>query len=720
MIGPVVVSSQDALGSTQTQVLGVTGGTSGQVSDVSLGLVDVATVVVVRAPYLVTDRLSFGERTIGSVLHPGAKAGVAADTLTFVDAACRSQVPTSADALLFTNAATVAAAKAIHDALTLVDVATAIHVGGVGAIDALSLQESVAFVLVHGDPRWVYTPFVGTGAAGNPTPPGPLVGPTEGIGTCRFVYPTTSPTVTVPLRSPEFGNKDRLQFNRISRESRGGTLVVFADPMWPKVETQVLTFIGLSFTQSQVLLTSFGPPRSGSGLRRLGGALIGRASSPIRLTPWCRTAAARCTPASLEFECQLPLGSHESAACFKSAAPYRLLQTTTLLPIPQFGDQEANLDTVSRKLAMDGTRYTYVKRRGGRRKLRWIFQLSRNKGLELRAFIQSYFASADQGGGPQRPRLGGQFHEQPVRVRHDGHGPPGDRADAPRRNAANRHRVRGSGTVMVRTISSNGSERRWRNSLATNRSTSWRWTGRRRCPAAVRGPHDSDGAGTIPGKIVETRRSGRRHRHYHATTTPRSKSASRWTTRTARSRRSSTVRHPQANGAHLPVVHRPGLERQVPGVRWAHQYAGQLERARPHGQDHGGSQIEDKEIGFSAEEGKFPYIPSDLVGKAWPMVFGTVYDYPALHIPFGVSGITLQGVGILTDEDAYLNSPLYGNGTNIDYNLNRSMAKQMLHWGVLNAAAGCWMGVDSEKEADYRSQANKIMEQLTKAANARA
>ena len=132
------------------------------------------------------------------------------------------------------------------------------------------------------------------------------------------------------------------------------------------------------------------------------------------------------------------------------------------------------------------------------------------------------------------------------------------------------------------------------------------------------------------------------------------------------------------------------------------------------------SQIEDLEIGFSAEEGRFPYLPSDLVGKAWPMVFGTVYDYPALHIPFGVTGITLQGVGILTDEDAYLNSPLYGNGTNIDYNLNRSIAKQMLHWGVLNAAAGCWMGVDSKKEADYQTQASKIMEQLTKAANARA
>jgi hypothetical protein len=45
---------------------------------------------------------------------------------------------------------------------------------------------------------------------------------------------------------------------------------------------------------------------------------------------------------------------------------------------------------------MDGTRYTYVKRRGGRRKLKWTFWLSRNKALELRAFIFAYFAAKVQ------------------------------------------------------------------------------------------------------------------------------------------------------------------------------------------------------------------------------------------------------------------------------------------------------------------------------------
>lgn len=74
-------------------------------------------------------------------------------------------------------------------------------------------------------------------------------------------------------------------------------------------------------------------------------------------------------------------------------APYPSLQTMTVLPSPKFSDSLALTDAVAVKRAMDGTRYTYVKTKGGRKKLKWEFLLTRNKGLELRAFIQSYFAS---------------------------------------------------------------------------------------------------------------------------------------------------------------------------------------------------------------------------------------------------------------------------------------------------------------------------------------
>jgi hypothetical protein len=80
---------------------------------------------------------------------------------------------------------------------------------------------------------------------------------------------------------------------------------------------------------------------------------------------------------------------------FTFQAPYPALQTTSLFPNPDFGDSEGLAVSLSIKRAMDGTLYTYIKRKG-RHALSWTFTLTRNKALELRAFIESYFASQIQ------------------------------------------------------------------------------------------------------------------------------------------------------------------------------------------------------------------------------------------------------------------------------------------------------------------------------------
>lgn len=77
---------------------------------------------------------------------------------------------------------------------------------------------------------------------------------------------------------------------------------------------------------------------------------------------------------------------------FQMQAPYPAIQTTTVLPNPQVGDTVALRASVQTKWAVDGTRRTYVKRKGGR-KMQWTFNLTRNKGLELRAFLLSYKGS---------------------------------------------------------------------------------------------------------------------------------------------------------------------------------------------------------------------------------------------------------------------------------------------------------------------------------------
>lgn len=56
--------------------------------------------------------------------------------------------------------------------------------------------------------------------------------------------------------------------------------------------------------------------------------------------------------------------------------------------------------------------------------------------------------------------------------------------------------------------------------------------------------------------------------------------------------------------------------------------------------------IENVEIGFSIEEGNFNDPPADLIGKPWPLCFGTVVNVPALKIKALQQGTLQQGVGI--------------------------------------------------------------------------
>ena len=81
---------------------------------------------------------------------------------------------------------------------------------------------------------------------------------------------------------------------------------------------------------------------------------------------------------------------------FVIRGPYPTLQTTTLLPSPQFSDQEALRSTVKVVRSMNGTRYTYVTSREGLHKLKWDFRVARHKALELREFIDAYYAGLVQ------------------------------------------------------------------------------------------------------------------------------------------------------------------------------------------------------------------------------------------------------------------------------------------------------------------------------------
>lgn len=62
------------------------------------------------------------------------------------------------------------------------------------------------------------------------------------------------------------------------------------------------------------------------------------------------------------------------------------------------------------------------------------------------------------------------------------------------------------------------------------------------------------------------------------------------------------------------------------------------------------TRIEDKQVGFSVEQGAFNLFPSKLIGKAWPMVFGSVAGVPALQILDTPTAILAEPIGIVDDK----------------------------------------------------------------------
>lgn len=105
-----------------------------------------------------------------------------------------------------------------------------------------------------------YTPYIGENTTGdNPTPPDTSLPFAPGLPDgerFQLLYPGLGEaTDTVELRAPNLDNKERLSFTRINRETRGGRLIVFADPTWPQVNTLALSFSGLSKAEIDSLQT---------------------------------------------------------------------------------------------------------------------------------------------------------------------------------------------------------------------------------------------------------------------------------------------------------------------------------------------------------------------------------------------------------------------------------------------------------------------------------
>jgi hypothetical protein len=114
----------------------------------------------------------------------------------------------------------------------------------------LTLNDAVSFIIVN---FCDYAPGIGAGSL-NYTPPSPIAPTLVRRGTTVLTHPYTSPLTTVPLRNPNFDNVTQLEFRRINRRTKGGSLDLYRDETWPKVTRLIYTFTWLSELQKNQLL----------------------------------------------------------------------------------------------------------------------------------------------------------------------------------------------------------------------------------------------------------------------------------------------------------------------------------------------------------------------------------------------------------------------------------------------------------------------------------
>ena len=143
-----------------------------------------------------------------------------------------------------------------QNVVTLTDTISCELIASRNVTHDLGLKQSLTYILEHDQITQDYTPFVGSSSDTEYVPP-TTVAPVLSRAKLTLTYPYVSPTTTLVLRNPEFGNLDRLTFNRINRKTRGGTLVVFADPNWPKIQTLQVKFTYLTDQQAADLLAFF-------------------------------------------------------------------------------------------------------------------------------------------------------------------------------------------------------------------------------------------------------------------------------------------------------------------------------------------------------------------------------------------------------------------------------------------------------------------------------
>jgi len=78
---------------------------------------------------------------------------------------------------------------------------------------------------------------------------------------------------------------------------------------------------------------------------------------------------------------------------FRIQGPFPGYKSTVIVPNPEMGNSKNLASSVQTLRTMDGTLYTFIKRKRGRKIHKWEFITSRDKAQEVKAFFDAYISN---------------------------------------------------------------------------------------------------------------------------------------------------------------------------------------------------------------------------------------------------------------------------------------------------------------------------------------
>ena len=184
-------------------------------------------------PYVLSDEIEFVHRS------GKAETATASNTIVFVDEVFNSNAPEGGGHFIdFVQ--NVSAGRGIvatselsftHELLSFSDFIRVLT-------DADVVEHAMTYYIDNGCNRKQYARFMGEGSAEE-------LDEQRMVFDASFVLESIADGTVLILRSPETDDGDRLGFNRINRETRGGELNVFSDPNWAEVNTLLFTVTAL-------------------------------------------------------------------------------------------------------------------------------------------------------------------------------------------------------------------------------------------------------------------------------------------------------------------------------------------------------------------------------------------------------------------------------------------------------------------------------------------